>query len=125
MRTPGARNQPLAFAPVAPCGRHSAGVRFGRPDEPRFEHHVRPNSPIAARRRHHPRTSRRAYTRGSAFAEFAEKEKGTLAPGKLADLAVLSQDIFQVAPPELPKTVSVLTLVGGKFVHDNGVLRRE
>src|SRR4051794_15889187 len=52
-----------------------------------------------------------AYTRGSAFAEFAETEKGTLTAGKLADLAVLSQDIFKVAPPELPKTLSVLTLV--------------
>jgi predicted amidohydrolase YtcJ len=66
-----------------------------------------------------------AYTRGSAFAEFAEQEKGSLAAGKLADLAVLSQDIFQVAPPELPKTVSVLTLVGGKIVHDSGVLNRK
>jgi len=66
-----------------------------------------------------------AYTRGSAFAEFAEQDKGTLAPGKLADLAVLSQDIFNVASPELPKTVSVLTLVGGKIVHDSGELGRE
>jgi predicted amidohydrolase YtcJ len=63
-----------------------------------------------------------AYTRGSAFAEFAENEKGSLAAGKLADLAVLSQDIFQVPPPELPKTVSLLTLVGGKIVHDSGAL---
>jgi hypothetical protein len=55
-----------------------------------------------------------AYTRGSAFAEFAETEKGTLTPGKLADLAVLSQDIFTVSLPELPKTRSLLTLVGGK-----------
>ncbi|HEV2064644.1 MAG TPA: amidohydrolase [Thermoanaerobaculia bacterium] len=59
-----------------------------------------------------------AYTRGSAFAEFAEKEKGTLAAGMLADLAVLSQDIFTVAPPKLPETESVLTLVGGKIVYE-------
>jgi len=58
-----------------------------------------------------------AYTRGSAFAEFAEKEKGTIAPGKLADLAVLSQDVFAVPPPELPKTVSVMTIVGGKVIY--------
>lgn len=38
-----------------------------------------------------------AYTRGSAYAEFAEREKGRLAPGMFADLAVLSQDIFTVA----------------------------
>src|SRR2546422_9042749 len=37
-----------------------------------------------------------AYTRGSAYAELAERETGTLAPGMLADLAVLSQDIFTV-----------------------------
>jgi predicted amidohydrolase YtcJ len=59
-----------------------------------------------------------AYTLTSAYAEFAEKEKGTLEPGKLADLAVLSQDIFTIPPPEMPKTVSVLTLVGGKIAFD-------
>jgi predicted amidohydrolase YtcJ len=58
-----------------------------------------------------------AYTRTSAYAEFAEKEKGTIEPGKLADIAVLSQDIFTVPAPELPKTVSVLTMVGGKIVY--------
>jgi predicted amidohydrolase YtcJ len=66
-----------------------------------------------------------AYTRGSAFAEFAEQDKGTLLPGKLADLAVLSQDIFKVPPPELPKTESVLTLVGGAVIYDAGVLGRK
>ena len=59
-----------------------------------------------------------AYTRGSAWAEFTEREKGTLAPGMLADIAVLSQDIFTVPPPALPATVSVLTLVGGEIAHD-------
>jgi hypothetical protein len=63
-----------------------------------------------------------AYTRTSAYAEFAEKDKGTLEPGKLADLAVLSQDIFSVPLPELPKTQSLLTLVGGRIVHDAGAL---
>jgi hypothetical protein len=65
-----------------------------------------------------------AYTRGSAFAEAAEQEKGTLAPGQLADLAILSQDIFQVPVDELPATTSVLTLVGGQVVHDAGLLPR-
>ena len=59
-----------------------------------------------------------AYTQGSAYAEFTEKDKGTLEPGKLADLAVLSQDIFHFQLNELPKTESVLTLVGGKVVYD-------
>jgi predicted amidohydrolase YtcJ len=59
-----------------------------------------------------------AYTRGSAYAEFAEGEKGTLAPGMLADLAVLSQDIFLVPPSALPATTSVLTMIGGRIVFD-------
>jgi predicted amidohydrolase YtcJ len=58
-----------------------------------------------------------AYTLTSAYAEFQEKEKGTIEAGKLADIAVLSQDIFTVPAPELPKTVSVLTMVGGKVVY--------
>ena len=64
-----------------------------------------------------------AYTRGSAYAEFAEREKGMLAPGMLADLAVLSQDIFTVPLGELAKTESVLTLVGGKVAYDAGVVK--
>ena len=59
-----------------------------------------------------------AYTLTSAYAEFAEKDKGSLEPGKLADLTVLSQDIFTVDVSDLPKTESVLTMVGGKIVYD-------
>lgn len=59
-----------------------------------------------------------AYTRGSAFAELTEREKGTIAPGMLADVALLSQDIFKVPPPELPRTTSVLTVVNGRIVHE-------
>jgi len=59
-----------------------------------------------------------AYTLTAAYAEFAEKDKGSLEPGKLADLAVLSQDIFRVSTDDLPKTVSVLTMVGGRIVYD-------
>jgi len=65
----------------------------------------------------------KAYTSGSAFAEFAENEKGTLMKGKLADLAVLSQDIFAAQMPELPKTNSVLTIADGKIVYDAKVLK--
>ena len=64
-----------------------------------------------------------AYTRGSAFAEFAENEKGTIAAGKVADLAVLSQDIFRVPLDALPETKSVLTFVDGKIAFDGGVIK--
>ena len=59
-----------------------------------------------------------AYTRGSAYAEHAEQEKGSIAKGKLADLAVLSQNIFTVSLGDLPKTRSVLTIIGGKIIYD-------
>jgi predicted amidohydrolase YtcJ len=59
-----------------------------------------------------------AYTEGSAFAEFADKSKGTLAAGRLADVAVLSQDIFKVPLSALPMTTSLLTIVGGRIVHE-------
>ncbi|MEP6495340.1 MAG: amidohydrolase [bacterium] len=59
-----------------------------------------------------------AYTRTSAAAEFQELWKGTIEPGKLADLVVLSQDIFHVAPTDIPRTQALLTIVGGKIVYD-------
>jgi len=58
------------------------------------------------------------YTRGSAYAEFAESEKGTIAQGMLADIAVLSQDIFTIPLKALPGTTSVLTIVGGQVVFN-------
>jgi predicted amidohydrolase YtcJ len=59
-----------------------------------------------------------AYTQGSAFAEFQEQSKGTLAVGMLADAAILSQDIFKVPVEALPGTTSVLTILGGRIVHE-------
>ncbi len=49
--------------------------------------------------------------------------KGTITNGKLADLTVLSQDIFAMPMSELPKTVSVLTIVGGKIIYDAKMLK--
>ncbi len=63
-----------------------------------------------------------AYTSGSAFAEFQEKDKGQLAVGMLADLAVLSADLFTVPVAQLPSLHSVLTMVGGKIAHDTGAI---
>ena len=64
-----------------------------------------------------------AYTRGSAFAEFTDASKGMLRAGMLADLAVLSQDVLTVPAADLPATTSVLTLVGGQIVHDDGLVQ--
>jgi predicted amidohydrolase YtcJ len=59
----------------------------------------------------------RAYTTGSAFAAFQEDQKGTIAPGKLADLVVLSRDLFSIPPEQIRDTRVVLTVVGGKVVY--------
>ncbi|ULQ57009.1 amidohydrolase [Flavihumibacter rivuli] len=59
-----------------------------------------------------------AYTYGSAYAEFMENEKGMIRKGYLADLAVLSQDIFTIPTQALPRTTAVMTIIDGKIVHD-------
>jgi predicted amidohydrolase YtcJ len=59
----------------------------------------------------------RAYTRGSAYAAFADGDVGTLEVGKLADLAVLSQDIFAVSHEAIGGTRVTMTMVGGKVVY--------
>ncbi len=59
-----------------------------------------------------------AYTMGSAYAEFQEKEKGSIAPGKLADMVLLSQDIFSIPPEKIRDTKVLKTFVGGKLVWD-------
>ena len=60
------------------------------------------------------------YTLGSAYAEFAEDRKGCIKEGKLADLVVLSRDIFTVPPREILDTKPVLTMVGGRIVFEAG-----
>ena len=58
-----------------------------------------------------------AYTVGSAYAESQDDIKGSIAPGKLADFDVLSQDIFHIDPAEIENTKVVLTAVGGEVVR--------
>lgn len=58
------------------------------------------------------------YTRGSAYAEFADDRKGTLEPGKLADLAVFAADLFKVEPSRILTTPVDLTMVGGRVVFE-------
>jgi len=60
----------------------------------------------------------RAYTIGSAFAEFQENEKGTIMPGKLADLVILSRDIFKIDPKDIEKVKVVTTIMDGRMVFE-------
>jgi len=59
-----------------------------------------------------------AYTMGSAYAEFQDKEKGSITPGKLADVVLLSDDIFSIAPTKIRDVKVLKTIVGGRVVWD-------
>ena len=59
-----------------------------------------------------------AYTLGSAYAEFQENEKGSITTGKLADLVLLSDDLFTIAPEQIRNVHVLKTIVGGKVVFD-------
>jgi len=59
-----------------------------------------------------------AYTTGSAFAEFEEKEKGKIAPGMLADFVVLDQDVTALSPEKILTTKVLRTVVGAKTVYE-------
>lgn len=58
-----------------------------------------------------------AYTMGSAFAEFQEKEKGSITPGKLADMVILSDNIFDLKPEAIRNVKVETTIVGGKVTY--------
>ena len=59
-----------------------------------------------------------AYTMGSAYAEFQEKEKGSITPGKVADMVLLSDDIFTIDPVTIRDVKIMTTWMGGKTVWD-------
>ena len=62
----------------------------------------------------------RAFTIGAAYAAFEEKEKGTLSPGKLADMVVLDRDYFEVPEEEIFKIAPEVTILGGVEVYTRG-----
>ena len=60
----------------------------------------------------------RAYTVGSAYAEFQETVKGSITPGKLADLVILSRDIFKIDPKDIESTKVVMTILDGRVIYE-------
>jgi predicted amidohydrolase YtcJ len=58
-----------------------------------------------------------AFTRGVAYVNHEEDVAGTLEPGKIADFAVLDQDIYAIPPREIGDTSVALTIAGGQVVH--------
>ncbi|MEE4161417.1 MAG: amidohydrolase [Woeseiaceae bacterium] len=65
-----------------------------------------------------------SYTMGNAIAAFEEDIKGSITPGKLADIAVLSQNLLEVADDALLDTEVVMTIVGGKVRYRDGEILR-
>jgi predicted amidohydrolase YtcJ len=62
----------------------------------------------------------RAYTTGGAYASFEEKEKGSLAPGKLADVVIIDRDLTRIPPEAIREARIMYTIVGGRVVFDRG-----
>jgi predicted amidohydrolase YtcJ len=110
---------PLAFGSDCPvesldplAGIHAAVTRQ-RPD----------GTPVGGWRREEALTvweAVRAYTWGAAYAAGEEGEKGSLAPGRVGDLVVLSDDIFRVAPEALSQVRAVATVCGGRVAYTTG-----
>src|SRR6266446_2803774 len=67
----------------------------------------------------------RWYTIGSAYTAFEEDVKGSIEPGKLADLIALAVDPFKASPTDVRDAKVVLTMVGGRIVHDGGTRRSD
>jgi predicted amidohydrolase YtcJ len=61
-----------------------------------------------------------AYTMGAAYSAVEEKIKGSLTPGKVADVVVLSEDIFAEGTEAILETQTEATMVGGEFVFEQG-----
>jgi predicted amidohydrolase YtcJ len=59
----------------------------------------------------------RSYTINTAYAAFEEDIKGSISPGKLADITVLDRDIMTIPEKEIPATEVVFTIIGGKVVY--------
>ena len=64
----------------------------------------------------------RAYTSSAAYAGYQDKELGVLAPGMLADVAMIDRDITRIAPETIREARVMLTVVGGRVVYDPGKL---
>lgn len=107
---------PLAFGtdwPVAPLnpllGLYAAITRKPFGEDCRSWH---PEQCLSAKEAVH------AYTYASAYAEYAEQDKGTLSPGKLADFIILSRNIFDIHSDEIPSTQVECTVSAGKIIYE-------
>lgn len=59
-----------------------------------------------------------AYTQGGAWSSFEENKKGRIATGQLADVIVLSQDLFSIDPMKTHETQVLMTVIGGQVIFE-------
>jgi predicted amidohydrolase YtcJ len=64
------------------------------------------------------------YTRNAAYASFDENVKGTICPGKYADIVVLEKDLRKVPPSRIAETKILMTIVGGRIVYSSAAFLR-
>ncbi|MCH8109508.1 MAG: amidohydrolase family protein, partial [Chloroflexi bacterium] len=83
----------------------------------------RTNSVLGPEQRLSRMEALRVFTVGGAYFSFDEDRRGSLEPGKLADLAVLSDDLLSMPEEKLPELRSLFTMVGGKVVHQTDDLK--
>jgi len=74
--------------------------------------------PLNPSERMSPQQALYCYTMGSAYAEFTENIKGSLTPGKLADMTILSDDLTEIEPEKIKDIRVLKTIVGGKVVFE-------
>ena len=81
-----------------------------------FGQQINPNQQISRQQ------ALKAFTTEAAWYLNREDDLGSIEPGKLADLVVLDRNFFDVSDADARRTMPVLTIVGGKVVHDTGAL---
>ncbi len=113
--------QPACISPSAPTGMSSRSIRawaFMQRSAANFPPAVRPAAGIRPKRLSLARAIE-MYTLGSAYAEFQEKVKGSITPGKFADLVVMEKDLFEISKKEILNTPVAMTILAGKIIFKN------
>jgi predicted amidohydrolase YtcJ len=107
---------PIAGSSDYPCGPWNPMIAI----ESCATRKTRDGQPLGVGQRITPEEAIRVYTLGSAYASFDEHERGSIEPGKLADMVMLSDDPTTCDPESIASIETRTTMVGGKVVYSAG-----